>query len=130
MRKILITTAVSFCLMASGAYAGVLTDSDMPALKEALKKSYTLQLCQQDIPKASQQTCDCLGQAMADGLNTEKLKLCNKEGYDDCVAAEFSATKSGLTDKQITDCKMLTKEDSTAADKKEDDKSADNAATE
>jgi hypothetical protein len=138
MRQRIIATAITLCLMAGGAVAGILTDADMPAMKDALKKAYTLQQCQQDIPNASQQTCDCLGQAMADDLNTEKLKLCKKEGYDDCIAAEFTATKSGLTDKQINTCKALTKADDAAAvapaavpaDKKADEKADDTAETE
>lgn len=89
--------------------AGVLNDSDIPTLREALKKSYTPELCQNDLPGASTQTCECLGKAMADNLNADNLKLCQKDGYDECVAKEFTSAKSALTDKQIADCKALTK---------------------
>ena len=97
---------------------GILTDADMPALKDALKKAYTSQQCQIDLPGASEETCGCLRNAMTSNLNIEKLKLCKQPGYDDCVATEFTAAKSNLTDKQINDCKALSKE---AASDKQDD---------
>lgn len=90
------------------ATTGVLNDSDIPALRDALKKTYNLEMCHNDLPNASTQTCACLADEMAKNLNADKLKLCQKEGYDACVAAEFTAAKSNLTDKQINDCKALT----------------------
>lgn len=109
LRKVLVICVLS--LLSSLSFAdspGVLTDADMPMVKDALRKAYSPQLCQQDLPGASVQTCDCLRDAMVSNLNTDKLKLCKQEGYDDCVAAEFAASKSALTDKQISDCKALT----------------------
>lgn len=118
MRKILFT---SLLMLSGHALAeGVLNDSDIPAMRDALKKSYTYEQCQKDIPNASKETCNCLGEAMAKNLNADKLKLCQKEGYDECVATEFAAAKSNLTDKQISDCKASTAA-SPAAD--EDDES-------
>jgi hypothetical protein len=72
-----------------------------------LKKSYTLDICHNDLPGASIATCDCLGDEMAKNLNGANLLLCKKDGYDTCVATEFTAAKSALTEKQINDCKAL-----------------------
>lgn len=111
MRSTLISAVISALMLSTNVLAGVLNDSDIPMMKDALKKSYTLELCQKDLPGATQATCTCLGEAMAKNLNTEKLLQCNKDGYDDCVAAEFSASKSSLTETQINDCKALAKSD-------------------
>lgn len=110
MRNHLIISVVTLFLSCSYAFAAdtVLSESDMPAMREALKNSYTLELCRKDIPVASVKTCKCLGEEMAANLDTSKLLLCQKEGYEDCVAAEFTAAKSALSDKQINGCKALT----------------------
>ncbi|MEO8402838.1 MAG: hypothetical protein ABI597_13785 [Gammaproteobacteria bacterium] len=111
MRKYLLILSLFSCGVIFAESTGVLSDSDIPSLRDALKKSYTLDLCRKDLPDASLQTCQCLGKAMAENLDASKLKLCQKEGYDECVAGEFTASKSALTEKQINDCKALTKEE-------------------
>lgn len=111
--------------------AGVLNDSDIPALREALKSSYTTDLCQKDLPNASVETCQCLADAMSENLDAEKLKLCKKEGYDECVATEFTAAKSNLTEKQINDCKAIsTKKTPSAKEDKASDKASDDESNE
>ena len=117
MRKYLIMSAATLLLSSGYAFAadaGVLSDSDIPALRDALKKSYTLELCHKDLPDATVSTCDCLGQEMAKNLSGPNLLLCKKDGYDDCVATEFTAAKSALSEKQINDCKALVKADVSA----------------
>lgn len=120
MREYLLVLSLFSCGVVFAESTGVLSDSDIPSLRDALKKNYTLELCHKDLPDASLQTCQCLGKAMAENLDASKLKLCQKEGYDECIAAEFTAAKSALTEKQINDCKALTKE-STAAEKTQEE---------
>ena len=110
MRKYLLTSLASALLLCNTVMAAdesLLKDSDMPAIRDALQKAYTLDLCHKDIPDASAQTCECLGKVMADNLNADKLKMCKKEGYAECVTLEFAAAKSSVTEKQINDCKAI-----------------------
>lgn len=120
--------ALTISMLSIGTtFGAVLTDADMPALKDALKKAYTPELCKKDLPNASDETCDCLRNAMAENLNTEKLKQCKESGYDECVAAEFTAAKTSLTEKQINTCKALSKEGSTSNKVEESDTDTDEA---
>ncbi len=81
-----------------------ITDYDIPALRDAMKESYIPATCQREFPNADEKACDCLRDAMASNLDVKKLKLCKKAGNDECVATEFSAARSALTEEQINDC--------------------------
>jgi hypothetical protein len=123
MRKYGIIAA--FLLLTSNvAFAGVLNDADIKPLADTVAKSYSSNICKNDLPGASAETCECLGKGIATHLqeadSVTKLKACQKEGYDDCVSTQIAAAKSALTENEINACKTLTKDATPAAATKSD----------
>ncbi len=111
--KYIVAASVLF-LSSSTAFAGILNDADIKQLADTTATTYAANVCKNDLPNPSAETCTCLGKAIGTHLQDKdsvtKLKACEKNGYEDCVSAQVAAAKGALTEQEINTCKALTKE--------------------